>query len=85
MAAGLPVAISDRVNLWREVEDAGLVAPCDADAFATALSRLLADPHQARHMGEAGRRLARENFAWPRIAAELEKIYAEVAARRSIR
>lgn len=87
MAAGLPVAISDQVNLWREVESggAGLVSPCNADAFAGALERLLGDPAAARRMGEAGHVLAREKFTWPRIAVVLEDLYADVAARRSIR
>lgn len=87
MAAGLPVAISNQVNLWREVEagGAGLVAPCDTDAFTALLERLLGDPDEARRMGEAGRRLARGSFAWPRIAAALETVYDDVAARRSIR
>lgn len=87
MAAGLPVAISDQVNLWREVErgGAGLVSPCDADAFTGLLERLLGDPAEARRMGEAGRKLAQEKFTWPRIAVELETLYADVAARRSIK
>lgn len=87
MAAGLPVAISDRVNLWREVagSEAGIVTPCDPDAFAGALERLLRDPAAARRMGEAGRSLAREKFAWPRVAVALERLYADAAARRSIR
>lgn len=87
MAAGLPVAISDQVNLWREVErsGAGLVGPCEVDAFAGLLTRLLGDPAEARRMGQAGRRLVREKFAWPRIAVALEELYAGVAARRSIR
>lgn len=87
MAGGLPVAISDQVNLWREVEGggAGLVSPCDAGAFTAILERLLGDPAKARRMGQAGRTLARERFSWPRIAVELETLYADVAARRSIR
>ena len=87
MAAGVPVAISDQVNLWREVQrgDAGLVSPCDTEAFTGLLERLLGDPAAARRMGEAGRILAREKFTWPRIASELEALYADVAARRSIR
>ncbi len=34
MACGLPVVISDKVNIWREVDaaGAGLVVPCDARA-----------------------------------------------------
>ena len=32
MAQGLPVVVSDRVNIWREIDDAaaGLVIRCDA-------------------------------------------------------
>jgi glycosyltransferase involved in cell wall biosynthesis len=87
MAAGLPVAISDQVNLWREVAESGsgIVTPCDRDAFAGALERLLGDDAAACRMGEAGRTLAREKFAWPRVVVALEKLYADVAARRSIR
>ena len=87
MAAGVPVAISDRVNLWREVErgGAGLVGPCDVDAFTGLLERLLGDPAAARRMGQAGRALAREKFTWPRIATALEALYENVAARRAIR
>lgn len=87
MAAGVPVAISDQVNLWREVErgGAGLVSPCDTEAFTGLLEQLLGAPAAARRMGEAGRILARKKFTWPRIAAELEMLYADVAARRSIR
>lgn len=87
MAAGIPVVISDQVNLWREVEHggAGLVSSCDVDAFTGILERLLGDPAAARRMGEAGRALAREKFSWPRIASALETLYEDVAARRSIR
>lgn len=87
MAAGLPVVISDQVNLWREIErsGAGLIGGCEVDAFAGLLARLLGDPAEARRMGQAGLKLAREEFAWPRIAVALEELYAEVAARRSIR
>jgi glycosyltransferase involved in cell wall biosynthesis len=87
MATGLPVAISDQVNLWREVErgGAGLVSPCDMGAFTALLRQLMNDPAAAKRMGQAGRMLAQERFAWPRIASALENFYADVAARRSIR
>ena len=86
MAVGRPVVVSDRVNLWHEIADAGagLVTPCDGDALAAALARLLDDPARANEMGAAGRRAARERFAWPPIAARLERLYGDVAAGRSI-
>ncbi len=84
MAAGLPVLVSDKVNLWREVVDlgAGLVTPCDADEISTRLARLLDDPAAARGMGKRGRAAVGERFSWERIGIELESVYAELAAGR---
>ncbi len=87
MAAGLPVVVSDKVNLWREVVElgAGLVTPCDAGEIALRLARLLDDPAATRGMGALGRAAVRERFSWERIGIELEAVYAELAAggRRS--
>lgn len=84
MACGVPVAISDKVNIWREIVDggAGLVGPTTVDGVADQIVRLAADPDAARRMGEAGRTLARERFAWDRIAARLEGVYRDLAQLR---
>ena len=84
MAAGLPVLISDQVNLWREISDAsaGIVVACRADAVEAGLARLLDDPDMARRMGRAGAALAREKFAWPLVAAALEALYVSVRASK---
>ena len=78
MACGLPVAISDRVNLWREVADAdaGWVQPPTKEAFATVLSAALSDPVSAREKGARGKRLVAERFAWSKVALALEREYA---------
>ena len=54
MAAGLPVIISDQVNIWREVETgrAGRVIPCDPAALADQILDLLAHPDAAAAMGQ---------------------------------
>ncbi|MCM0019813.1 MAG: glycosyltransferase [Tagaea sp.] len=82
MACGAPVAISDRVNIWREIEDAGagLVSPPEIDALAAHILLLANDPARAKRMGEAGRKLAAERYDWANIAARLESVYREVAA-----
>ena len=84
MAAGLPVLISDQVNLWREISDAsaGIVVACRADAVEAGLARLLDDPDMARRMGRAGAALAREKFTWPLVAAALEALYVSVRASK---
>ena len=81
MACGLPVAVSDRVNLWPEVAGAGagwVTAPEPApvqDAIVEALS----DPAGARARGARGRRRVAERFAWDLIAPVMEAVYASVA------
>ncbi|MFA4903620.1 MAG: glycosyltransferase [Desulfobaccales bacterium] len=80
MAAGLPVIISDKVNIWREVQagGAGRVVPCDAGPLAEQILELLAQPELARQMGLNGRTLVQERFQWPRIAQNLAAAYAQI-------
>ena len=88
MACGLPVVISDQVNIWREVETAGagLVVPCAAASLAAALARLLADPGLAADMGQRGRDLVARRFQWGNIALALQDLYTGIIANdRKIR
>jgi len=82
MAAGLPIIISDKVNIWREVESAGAgrVIPCDATALADQILALLANPAAAAGMGRNGRVLVKERFQWPRIGRSLAEAYGRVIA-----
>ena len=55
---GTPVLISDKVNIWREIEadNAGLVAPDTLDGTVSLLERWLALSADARQqMGERAR------------------------------
>jgi len=81
MACGVPVAISDRVNIWREIEaaGAGLVAPPEIDAVSRQVAALAGDPAAAAAMGRKGQALVAERFSWPRIASELETVYRSLA------
>jgi glycosyltransferase involved in cell wall biosynthesis len=82
MAAGLPVIISDQVNIWQEVHSggAGRVIPCEAPALAEQILNLLADSDAAAGMGQNGRALVKERFQWPRIGRSLAEIYARIIA-----
>lgn len=84
MACGVPVAISDKVNIWREVEEAGagLVAPTTVSAVARQIVQL-AQASDAVEMGARGRRLVEERFAWDKIARDLESVYRSLAVKRS--
>jgi glycosyltransferase involved in cell wall biosynthesis len=80
MAAGLPVIISHRVNLWREVKDAGAgrVIPCDPAALADQIMDLLDHPEAAAALAHNGRSLVEASFQWPRIAQRLAEAYSRI-------
>jgi glycosyltransferase involved in cell wall biosynthesis len=82
MAAGLPVVISNRVNIWREVSrgGAGIIVDPEAHATAGAMNMLLDDPATAARMGERGSRLAREHFTWDAAGAMLLDLYRRVVS-----
>jgi glycosyltransferase involved in cell wall biosynthesis len=82
MACGLPVIVSDRVNIWREVEGAGaaVVVPCDARALAGALTGVLEDGGKRAEMGRKGAEFARRRYDRRRVAMELESAYRSVTA-----
>ncbi len=77
MACGVPVVISDKVNIFREVaaSGAGRVAPCDADRFAEMILDLLGNPEAAKQMGEKGKALVKERYQWSKVAVAMEDAY----------
>jgi glycosyltransferase involved in cell wall biosynthesis len=85
-ACGIPVVISDQVNLWRDFEDAkaGLTAPPAVDPFATHLRALLDDPSKAARLGQRGAELARRRFNWEALGAEYEEMYALAARDKAL-
>ena len=85
MAAGLPVVASDLPGygeVVRHEREGLLVTPADPDALAAGAARLLDDPLLARRLSAAGRIRAR-SFAWPRVAARVERVYDTVVRART--
>jgi glycosyltransferase involved in cell wall biosynthesis len=84
MACGLPVLISERVNIWREVvaDGAGLAVPCDPIAFADRITAMLADPTALVARGAAGRAAVARRYDWANIALRLEQVYGAIVAGR---
>lgn len=84
-ARGMP-AIGGNVAGARDAVADGetgiLVDPADHLAVSDAAVALLADPERAQAMGAAARRRAEGN-SWPNVAAKVEEVLREVAARRS--
>jgi len=85
MAAGLPVVASDVGGVSCLVKDGktGLLVPRgDEKALEAALERLIGDATLRRRLGEAGRRLVKEEFSWERIAGQYERLFREIVVAR---
>jgi glycosyltransferase involved in cell wall biosynthesis len=80
MACGLPVVLTDRINIHHQVTaaGAGLVVPCRADAVALAIRRILADPALARRLSAGARHLVQSQFTWATAARRLISLYDAV-------
>ena len=79
MACSRPVVVTDTPGLREYVRDGEtgvVVQPGDADALATGVGDLLADPDRARALGVAGRKAVTEYFSTRKQAERLREILA---------
>lgn len=77
LACGTPVVATDVGGVRDYVGDdsaAILTEPRDSEAMVDAVMAIVRDEDARRRMGEAARRRALR-FAWPKIAAELSRLY----------
>jgi glycosyltransferase involved in cell wall biosynthesis len=83
MACGLPVVVSEKVNLWPSVVEAkaGLVAPCDAGIFSRKTLNILNDDDLAHQMGMNGIALVRNKFSWQEISLKLQSMYSSLVTK----
>jgi len=84
MACGLPVVISDKVKIWREISNsgAGKVISCDENLLAESILELLNDKGLAKQMGLKGKKLVKERFEWSNIAYKLEDVYSKIVFKK---
>lgn len=80
MAAGIPVMISRGVHIWPEVAaaEAGWVCDCTVESVTETLRLALSDRSEARRRAANAAAYARENYAWPTIAAHLLDLYGNL-------
>lgn len=80
MAAGLPVVVSDQVNIHSEISQAkaGIVTRCDAGEVAVAILKILNNDSLRAEMGRNARKLVFEKFTWDKIAEEMIVHYQKI-------
>ena len=83
MAAGLPCVITEGCNFPEAgAADAVRIVPAgNAEAFATQMQEILAQPAAAHEMGARAHELVLSRYTWPRIAEELEGVLRTAVQR----
>ena len=85
-ACGIPVVISDRVNVSPDFKDAeaGLVAAPNAEAFARHLRFLLENPLRAEEIGRRGAALVHQRFTWDALSDLYEEMYVTAVQKKAL-
>jgi glycosyltransferase involved in cell wall biosynthesis len=82
LACGLPVVISDKVNIHRELADAGVatVVQCTVESVAAGIRASLADNDLRPRMRTMGPAVVRARYTWDAIVPMLIEKYKELLA-----
>jgi glycosyltransferase involved in cell wall biosynthesis len=78
LACGVPVVVSERVNLAPEIARAraGWVASIELDDFSRALAEAMRDDDERRRRGAAGKLYVEQHLSWAKAAEELSNLYS---------
>jgi glycogen synthase len=61
-----------------------LFPPCDPEALARAILRLVDSPEQRSQIARAALDEVRKNWLWPQIASQMRSVYEELSPRASV-
>ena len=82
MALGVPVIVSDRVNIWPDVETCSGGVVIKHSSVPTCLDNIiisrLADPEGSIEMGRRAQIFANENYDWHKTAAATYALYERI-------
>jgi glycosyltransferase involved in cell wall biosynthesis len=86
LACGLPVVISDQVNIHRQLSHAGVasVVKCSIDAVAAGIESALADTGNRGRIATLGPAVVRERYGWDAIVPRLIARYTETIGGKSV-
>lgn len=80
MAAGVPVAISDRVHISEDIQqaEAGWVGPLEVRAIANSIKSALLNPEERQRRGLNGKEYAKKHYNWEAIAQQTINAYQHI-------
>ena len=85
LACGLPVVVSDQVNIHRELAASGVatVVQCSVDSVASGIAAALDDTTSHQRIATLGPALVQAHYTWDAIVPALVAKYADAIARRA--
>ncbi len=80
MAAGVAVAISDRVHIAEDIQqaEAGWVTPLEVRAMANSIKSALLHPEERQRRGLNGKEYAQKHYNWEAIAQQTIDAYQHI-------
>jgi glycosyltransferase involved in cell wall biosynthesis len=77
MAAGIPVVISDRVDLHPAVQEAaaGWITPCNREELTNTLETALTHPEIRQQRGRNAQDLVLNKYSWDAISEQMLTVY----------
>lgn len=80
MICGLPVIISDKVNIYREIlkNQAGEVVSCNVSELTQKITKLLNDPEYTKLLSKNGKRMVESYYQWSRVGQSLDQNYRAI-------
>ena len=80
MTAGVPVAISDRIHIAEDIQqaEAGWVEPLEIGAIAHSIKSALLNPQERQRRGLNGQEYARKHYNWEAIAQQTIDAYQQI-------
>ncbi len=85
MAAGVPVAISDRIHIAEDIQqaEAGWVGPLEVGAIANSIKSALLNPQERQRRGLNGKEYAKKHYNWEAIAQQTIDAYQQLLSSLS--
>jgi glycosyltransferase involved in cell wall biosynthesis len=79
MACAKPVVVTDGIGLNSAIGDAGVFVPArDPRSLAEAILRLFSDGELRTRLGQRGRSIAIESFAWGAVGTAVTRLFQEL-------
>jgi len=77
LSKGVPVLISDKVNIYKKIIDykCGIVIQNNPNAIELGLCELVGNTKKLNIMGENAIKLIHSEYAWDKILSEYNKMY----------